>query len=431
MQPPLRRFYVRLGPYLLFLIVFLSIATPKGLAWLLPCLAAFAALVFPGKGVSLIELKHDVPAGALFGAITGYLLLGILWSADKGSAIAAGLIFLLYATSFALLINGLKRETPTVVQGLSRIVPAGVAAGALYILFELSTDNLLQRSIFSHIPLTRPASPEHVGMSDGQVAFWAIDELNPGVAVLNMLAWPAAFAISHGPASTLVWLKRAALMVLVAAATFLSEHDASKIALLCAMLIFAVSWTSPRWATLLVGAAFIGACLAAVPLVQAAYRDGWHLSTAISVNGRARLIIWDATAAKVRDHPLLGIGANNTKAATSQVSAQQRPDHVIAWATGNHAHNVFLQTWYELGATGVALLAMVALMVLSGIARMPRDGAPYALAVFASVTIINSLSWSLWYPWVLASLFLASFFVLLVNAAAQNRAWTDELAVSD
>jgi O-antigen ligase len=246
------------------------------------------------------------------------------------------------------------------------------------------------------------------------------DELNPGIAILNALTWPALLAASHHSASRLIWLKCAALFMLVAAATFLSEHDASKVALLCATCIFALSLMRPKWAIRTVAIGFIGACLAIVPVVQAAYREGWHLSSAIPENGRARLIIWDATADKVKLHPLLGVGANSTKFLSGQSAGEQRAGHIIPWATGNHAHNVFLQAWYELGAAGVALLLALALAVLAAVGRMPRDTMPYALAAFTSATAINSLSWSIWYPWVLASLFLAAFMVLLGQKAAQT-----------
>lgn len=421
MQPRLRSIYVRLGSYLFSVIVFLAIVTPRGLAWLLPCLAVFAAMAFPGGGISRSALKPRFAAAAALAAIIAYLLLSTLWSADKTSTLAAALVFLLYAASLTILLDGLERESPGIVQGLSRSLPPSVAAGALFILFELSTDNLLQKAVFSYIPLARPGSPEHVGMLDGRVAFWATDELNPSVALLNLLAWPALLAIPEDDSNAFAWVKRAGLLFLLAAATFASEHDASKIALLCAAMFFGLSWRWPNGAIRAVAAGFIAACLAAVPLVREVYREGWHLSTAIPVNGRARLIIWDATAAKVKEHPILGVGANSTKFLSEQSPGEERPGNIIPWATGNHAHNVFLQTWYELGAAGVALLALLALTVLSAISRMRGDIAPYALAVFCSAVTINSLSWSLWYPWVLASLFLAPFLMLLVSLDAQNR----------
>ena len=160
-----------------------------------------------------------------------------------------------------------------------------------------------------------------------------------------------------------------------------------------------------------------------VPLADAAYRSGAQHAQWLPDNARARIIIWAATAEKVRQHPLLGIGAGSTPAVhkAAEPAAEQRPADILPWSTGVHSHNMFLQIWYELGAAGVCLLLSLGLALLALIGRMPSAIQPHALAAFVSVSAVNAFSWSLWYPWLLASICFTVFAVVLADTFQRRR----------
>jgi len=111
-----------------------------------------------------------------------------------------------------------------------------------------------------------------------------------------------------------------------------------------------------------------------------------NLQTAEWLRGsfRARIIIWEYTAERVLDHPWLGIGAASTPALREPRDQSEKPSgYVYPRNTGQHAHNMFLQTWYELGAAGVLLIAIAGAIVAFRIALLPIETQPFAAASFA------------------------------------------------
>ena len=94
--------------------------------------------------------------------------------------------------------------------------------------------------------------------------------------------------------------------------------------------------------------------------------------------------------------------------------------YVYPWRSGPHAHNVFLQVWYELGAVGARLFCALGLAVLAAIARAARPAQAYLAAGFASASVIGAFTWGLWQPWFLAA-FVFSAMLAILAAEAQRR----------
>jgi O-antigen ligase len=318
----------------------------------------------------------------------------------------ASALFVLYLGAAWLAHQGIQAETDTVIERLACAFVLAVAAGAAYLLFELLTQSLIQRLLFTHVPVLRPTSPKHVGMIDGSVAILVPDELNRSVAVLNFVLWPALLIIgSRSSRSTSSWIM-ATLAAVAAAVTFLSQHEASKAGLFCAAIIFLLGFSKLRWSRYLVVAGWLAAVTTVVPAAHLAYRADLHTVEWLPVNARARVIIWAATAEEISRQPLLGVGAAGSRWLHERQPGEERPDHVIRWRTGVHAHNVYLQTWYELGVVGAALLLFLGLAMIAWIGRLPSRPQAYAFSTFISVAVIAAFSWGSWQPWFMATLFL-------------------------
>jgi len=58
---------------------------------------------------------------------------------------------------------------------------------------------------------------------------------------------------------------------------------------------------------------------------------------------------------------------------------------VIRRTTGQHAHNLFLQSWYELGVFGVILAAIAGAAVALRILLLPAAAQAYGAACFTMV----------------------------------------------
>jgi O-antigen ligase len=92
---------------------------------------------------------------------------------------------------------------------------------------------------------------------------------------------------------------------------------------------------------------------------------------------------------------------------------------VFGWRGGAHAHNEFLQTWYELGAVGVVLLLAAGCGVIFSIGRLSPGAQPFVLAQFAAFFAIAALSWGMWQSWLMALTGLAGIYAAMAARAEE------------
>ena len=86
------------------------------------------------------------------------------------------------------------------------------------------------------------------------------------------------------------------------------------------------------------------------------------------------------------------------------------PGTQIPRETNVHAHNAYVQVWYEAGAVGVVLLLSIGLLVIGVISRTPQRVQPLLSATFASHALVAAFGFSVWAPWLLSSFVLAAIF---------------------
>jgi len=133
---------------------------------------------------------------------------------------------------------------------------------------------------------------------------------------------------------------------------------------------------------------------------------------------RARIIIWEYTAERVFDHPWIGVGANSTRVLKELDTAEtaEWPEGFIYPRTiGWHAHDLFLQAWFELGGIGAFLIAFAGAMVALRISLLQVEAQRFAAASFATFMAIAAFGWGMWQTWFLSSAAL-SLIVLLAAA---------------
>ena len=114
-----------------------------------------------------------------------------------------------------------------------------------------------------------------------------------------------------------------------------------------------------------------------IPLDFLAFKAELHQADWLPKSARARIIIWEYTAERVLENPVLGIGANSTPAVKAKaVAAPEKPEgFVFRRTTGQHAHNLFLQSWYELGLFGTILVAIAGAAAALRLLLLPLRGA--------------------------------------------------------
>ncbi len=121
--------------------------------------------------------------------------------------------------------------------------------------------------------------------------------------------------------------------------------------------------------------------------------------------GRARIILWGVTAERTLESPILGVGVDSTRDIDAELakSAVKEKGAPFALRTGRHAHNVYLQTWFELGAIGAGLMLVAGLALFRRLYDVPERARPFVFAALVSGVVMAGLSWGLWQPWLAAA----------------------------
>ena len=211
--------------------------------------------------------------------------------------------------------------------------------------------------------------------------------LGQGTVLLPLVAWPLAVSFDRAR-----WGRPAAGLVLVAGvvAPLLLGQGSAALALLAGGMVFGFCARLGPGAVRAFGALAAAAVLAAPWLVLALDRLGAlaALKGLLPASTDARLDIWRLVAERTAQHPLRGWGLDASRLLPPPVSL--------------HPHNGPLQIWFELGAHGAVLAALVwwALFdLLARAARTDRVAAAASAGAAAAYFVISALSFGVWQEW--------------------------------
>jgi O-antigen ligase len=339
-----------------------------------------------------------------------------VWAADRGEAIGKSVILFLLTSLVWWVWASMSSARPEMVRHGCRWALAGFAIGLCYLTLEEIGGHSLKRLMFLLLPFTR-LSDKHM-VFDGDDVGVATYVSNRNMAAAMLALWPLLL---------IVWtlidqrLRPAAMGVLVgllAVSLSISEHETSIIALAASIPIFAVAWLWPRLALGLVAAGWLAATLLVVPLAGWGYHTAeLHRASWLPNSARHRIVLWGYTAETYWSRPIAGIGASSTKRLDAQrgQSAPVVSGTKYQWRSGTHAHNAYLQTWYELGVVGALLLCAFGLALIRGLAQLPRQVLPFAAATLTAAIVMAATSWGMWQPWFMCA--FAASAVLLEFAA--------------
>ena len=423
------------------------------LFFLAPCitllapLATVSALILLSSGCVAIALLHRQSVSellnfnlvlALFAVVALYLLINATWSLDPSRAFSKVLWFALvvmmtFAASRALGGWNDKQIRIAVIAFL-----AGISVGLAFVLVELATESSLTRLLFNMLPITRPSSFRKMGVEDGQIVRLAAFELNRNVAVMLLMLWPALLCLTRLADKPWRNIGIAVLIAGTAAATMFSEHETSKIALVVSAAVFVLArfWTVPvRW-TLLVCWCLV--LMLVVPLASLAAKEELYRLDWLPYSAKARITLWGHTAGKVSEHPFFGVGLESARKLNAmekqgpqgRVLVDEANRRALPVTVGFHAHNAFLQTWYELGVVGAILLLAAGSAVIGYIGQLARNLQPFMLAEFAAFFAIAATGWGMWQSWLMALTGLAALYAVLAVNFARGTAPANEFRLA-
>lgn len=227
---------------------------------------------------------------------------------------------------------------------------------------------------------------------------------------LLLLLWPAlvylwqrGWRISAG----LLWFFIGVFMLL-------SDTAAGRLAFAVSTLVGGLSLMSPRMARVILGIAMLGGLGISVPLAEVA--QGWATDHIHPINGSfgQRLEIWEFTAKRILEKPILGWGFDSARAIPNmgEVSKYQGPLESIIPV---HPHDWFLQIILELGVVGAGLMIALWLWWLHLTSRLHPAVQPAALAIYSVAMVIGGFSIGMWQSWWLAALIFTAMILQLLS----------------
>lgn len=404
---------------LFFLAPFITLIAPKTTVPVLVLLFIGCVGIALAHGARLKSLFRMDIGLTLFAGAAVYLFVNASWSLDPSRALSKALWFsLVVAMSFGACRALTAWPKPQLGTAVTAFL-TGLAAVIVLVLVETFTDRFLTLWAYNHLPFTQPDGAKGLVIKRGEIVRIAGFGLNHNVAVMLLALWPAILCLVTRHQGWTRWIGPAALFCATFAAVFLSRHESSKVGLILSLVVFAGALAWPIWTRRAVWAGWCLAFLFVVPLSTMAYKAELHQSDWLEYSAKARVVLWGYTAEQVPAAPILGIGATSTRKMNLDPEVrlkaieEKQDGEDFGWRAGAHAHNAFLQTWYELGAVGVILFMAAGAGVIGSVGRLPRPTQSYIIAHVAAFLAVVAFGWGMWQSWLMALAGLAALYAAL------------------
>lgn len=298
-----------------------------------------------------------------------------------------------------------------------------------YSLFEESSGHAIKYVVFWPF--------QAIGLRDGGlVVDWnhvskvVAYRTNWNMTVLCFLVWPILLILRLKVSRPDFRVGRLIILIALAATVAQSHHQAAVAALLAGGIAFGAARLNLRLAAIAVAVAWVAAFVVVVPLALKAYDSGLQRSESLPLSFRHRVVFWKATADRVGERPVLGVGAGSSHPLNEagKATAQEAPGTPFLLETGAHPHNVYLQVIYELGIIGAILMAGAGLFVLFTAVQVGGGYAPYNLAAFATWAVQSAFSFGLFEAWYVFAMALAVCMLVAAQAFWRRRRQGEEAA---
>jgi hypothetical protein len=410
----------RITSSLFFLSPLVTSAIPRLTWFFLPLIGITLILSALRNGMGLRELLTPSASWTPFVLLALYLFFNATWAADQPAALGAASLFL----GASLIVCASIRAVPSLPQALlhraALAFTIGALFGALFLLFELLTHALIMRTALNSIDwLQRNA--KHMVISHGEVTKIKPSVLDQNIAIAMFNLWPGLLVLKGIEGGARRWILIGTFFTCIAVTVLISVHHSSKVALISSLLIFLCAWIWPRVTVSSLAALWCLAFILVLPAAFAAYKAELHMALWLPMSARHRVIIWEYTAERVPRHLWSGIGAASTPALKPRPDAGERPEgFIVQPSTGEHAHDLYLQTWYELGLLGVILVAWAGAATALGIYLLPSVAQAFAATTFFVCLAIETFAWSMWQPWLMCALSLLAIYVRVASDTCED-----------
>lgn len=413
----------RIAGGVMLVVVAAALVVPRGAMNYLAILTLVVGALAVQRGWRLRDARWPTPAARGLLVLGGVAVASSLWAVAPVEAWKLGALFLLNVLLTVVACDLLWQEKGVRLARLGLGLVIGLLLGLTFQLEEILSRLWLHKLLYNTFPSQIPGNTDDYNVANGVVVSVASFMLNRQVAVAAMLLWPTLLVVS-GVRDTAwrrtLWL---GILALSCAVILLSQHESSKLALVCSLAAFAGAALSYRWSGRVVLAVWLIATLLIVPIAASMFHAKLYEQTWIQTSGRARIIMWGYTATLVAKAPVLGIGAGSAAVLDAKADHTNLPGQPWGLYTAGHQHNIYLQTWYELGLLGALVLCVTGVLGWRRIGTLPGGVRCYALATFVSVAGLCATSYGIWQPWLCASLGLAAVALSIAMRHAETSAF--------
>ncbi len=317
-----------------------------------------------------------------------------------------GLAGVVVATCFALGLLSARENARQ--RAIANGLLIGLSLALLMVAVNAVTADWLTRRLFTLAPWLAAGIVKNVMVTDGVVVHVAESVGNRPMALATLLLVPGLIVAWKIGGTVTARLFLLSALVFIAAVVVKANHQSSQLAVIIAAVVALVAWLNTRitrrvllvvWCIGILAAPLIGA----LGMKMGAHRASWLFESA-----SARVIIWGSTAERIGDRPILGHGAAAAQVLQkTQARPAVREGEVFARYTARHAHNAYLQIWFDLGLVGAVLLAAFGASLIARTGLLPEQDQWLALTAFAAGAAMMATSYGLWQLWIQASLGLS------------------------
>lgn len=350
-----------------------------------------------------------------------WVFVACLWASNPGAALAKAAYLALLFLIVVVFSKHLFLLNERQLRAISLGIPIGVIVGGTYLAIEILTQDAIARATLTYFPLLDEGLEKRARLQNGVVTRIFSPAHDSRVAAVFCLLWCpamlAALLATKGLIRALCFaaIATASLIVLVHPRSPSQTAELAMVLMIGALLVAAVSTVAARRA---LGALLAVALFLIVPASLAMHAANLHTDEDLFRSARARVIIWNYTAERVLEHPLLGVGTNSTRYIDEARPKKEKltPKTLpAAPATRAHPHNVYLQIWYEFGLIGVLAFAFLGFSLLRSTALLPRLSEKFALGHFGACMVVIAPSYGMWQSWFQSATFLSVLALLIVS----------------